>query len=155
MANTAKFIRLKKNINKELQEIERLKDEKDNQPFDSAHPRVLASILHDFYTGMERVFLRITKEIDGELPQGEDWHKEMLINMSLDLEEIRPRVISQALAEKLEEYLRFRHLFRNIYGFVIEKERIKPLWDDFVEVHFTFRKSIKEFEKFLDKLTRS
>lgn len=73
----------------------------------------------------------------------------------MDLEEIRPRVISQELAEKLEEYLRFRHLFRNIYGFVIEKERIKPLWDDFVEVHFAFRKSIKEFEKFLDKLTKS
>jgi len=83
MANTAKFIRLKKNINKELQEIERLKVEKDNQSFDSAHPRVLASILHDFYTGIERIFLRITKEIDGELPQGEGWHKEMLINMSV------------------------------------------------------------------------
>jgi len=47
--------------------------------------------------------------------------------MACPIEGIRGAVISQDLLEKLKEYLRFRHLFRNIYGFELKWERFKNL----------------------------
>ncbi len=40
---------------------------------------------------------------------------------------IRLPVISKDLAATLDEYLGFRHVFRNIYGFELERERLRRL----------------------------
>jgi len=79
--------------------------------------RASASILSDFYMAAERIFKLIVKEIDLELPEGEDWHKKMLRQVAVGLPQIRPPVIEKELFLHLEEYLKFRHLVRNIYGF--------------------------------------
>jgi len=147
-----RFHRLKTNIRKELEFLVKLKTEKDSQVLTTAHPRILASILHDFYTGIERIFLRIAKEIDGKVPGGKDWHKALLVEMTKDLEKLRPPLITIEFSDKLEEYLRFRHLFRNVYGFVIEKERMKPLLEGFDDILEAVGKSVREFEKFIDEL---
>lgn len=41
--------------------------------------RAGGSILHDFYTGIEKIFENIAKEVDRRLPMGEDWHSELSI----------------------------------------------------------------------------
>lgn len=153
MANAGRFLRLKANIEKELNELAKLKDEKDSLDLESAHARTLASVLHDFYTGMERIFSRIAKELEGGMPKGEDWHKELLDDMALELEDVRPAVISEELRENLEEYLRFRHLFRSVYGFVIRGERLKPLLDNFDTILLQFKDSVARFNLFLDNLS--
>ncbi|MBO8129199.1 MAG: hypothetical protein H0Z39_08385 [Peptococcaceae bacterium] len=89
--------------------------------------RVCASVLADFYMAVERIFKLIAKEIDGELPEGEDWHKKLLRQMSIELPEIRLPVINKKLFRQLEEYLKFRHLVRNIYGFQLEYKRFAHL----------------------------
>ena len=76
----------------------------------------MASVLHDFYSGVERVFERIAVELDGELPRGGDWQSQLLNRMEEEVEGVRPRVLTSDLAERLRPFLRFRHLFRNIYG---------------------------------------
>ena len=40
--------------------------------------RAGGSILHDFYTGIEKIFESIAKEVDNRLPMGEEWHSELL-----------------------------------------------------------------------------
>lgn len=47
--------------------------------------RAGGSILHDFYTGIEKIFENIAKEIDHRLPTGEEWHSELLHQMALDI----------------------------------------------------------------------
>ena len=47
--------------------------------------------------------------------------------MTLDIPEVRPAVIDRDLARTLGEYLRFRHVFRNVYGGVLEAERMSSL----------------------------
>lgn len=89
--------------------------------------RARASILHDFYTGAERIFVRIADELNGGVPRGEQWHRQLLQDMALDLPDVRPAVITAELAKELGDYLRFRHVFRNVYGFVLEAERMQPL----------------------------
>ena len=43
--------------------------------------RATASILHDFYSGIERIFERIAVTLDGGLPEGERWHQSLLQQM--------------------------------------------------------------------------
>ena len=70
---------------------------------DFIQTRAAGSILHDFYSGVENLFERIAVNIDGKLPGGKDWHKELLSQMELPLEGIRRAVIRRELAFKLKE----------------------------------------------------
>jgi hypothetical protein len=152
---TQRFIRLRASIENDLKNLEKLKEEKDTLRIEKAHPRILGSILHDFYTGMERIFSRIAEEMEGGLPKGKNWHRELLNDMSIELNNIRPNVITSDLKNSLEEYLEFRHLFRNVYGFELKKERLKVLIDNFDNVFLSFKDSIKGFMKFLERLSSS
>jgi len=115
-----------KNLDKLAGEMETLKGKFINEP-DFIQMRAAGSILHDFYCGIERLFERIAVHIDGDLPKGDNWHMELLSRMVHSLEGVREAVISQDLSTKLKEYLRFRHLFRNIYGFHLRWYRFKNL----------------------------
>ena len=83
--------------------------------------------LHNFYTGCERIFRLIASEVNGGVPQDLDWHKRLLTRVGLEIENIRPAVISSQTRKDLEELLKFRHIVRNLYGFELEPKRIKPL----------------------------
>lgn len=107
--------------------------------------RVFSSILADFYMAVEKIFKIIAKDIDLELPEGDEWHKTMLRQMSVPLPEIRPQVIDKDLFRRLEEYLKFRHLVRNIYGFQLNNERFKHLVEELPEVADSFKKQIYIF----------
>ena len=56
-----------------------------------------------------------------------DRHKRLLNKMTLKIPGLRPAVISKELKEALDEYLRFRHVFRNVYGYLLEWKRMKGL----------------------------
>jgi hypothetical protein len=124
---------LKKLIEIEIENLERLVNENTvltdrftDKP-DFIETRAAGSILHDFYCAVEKIFKRITVYINNDLPDGEDWHIELLLQMASPIEKTRVAIISRELLEKLKEYLRFRHLFRNIYGFELNWERFKDL----------------------------
>ena len=71
--------------------------------------------------------------------------------MTIEIKEVRPQVISEKLAGELDDYLSFRHIFRNIYGFELEGERLDRLSEKFGEISQKFEKEIKEFLKKLKK----
>jgi hypothetical protein len=83
----------------------------------------VAGNLHGFYNGVERIFASVAGEIDGGLPAGSNWHRELLRQMALDVESLRPAVIGLETARRLEEFLRFRYLVRNLYtwSFAVDK----------------------------------
>ncbi|MBC8179686.1 hypothetical protein H8E88_01060 [candidate division KSB1 bacterium] len=141
-------------INKELESINKLADELKKEmenKNEGDNRRVLGSILHDFYNCCERIFRRITNDINGGLIQSEAWHKELLYRMTIEIKGIRPQVISEDLAAELDDYLSFRHVFRNIYGFELRGERLDRLVDKFYSVSNNFSKEIAEFLKTLEK----
>ncbi|MBN2073522.1 MAG: hypothetical protein JW770_06230 [Actinobacteria bacterium] len=109
--------------------------------------RAKGSILHDFYNVCERIFELIAREIDGGITAGEQWHKKLLYQMTIKINNTRPPVISKKLAAELDEYLAFRHLFRNIYGFELESERLDRLVEKFSGVISLFSKEINAFLK--------
>lgn len=107
--------------------------------------RARGSILHDFYGGVERIFVRIAGDLNGGVPRAEQWHRELVGNMTLEIPEVRPAVLDPALAEALGEYLGFRRVFRNVYGFVLEAERLRPLEERLPATLAAFRERIRAF----------
>jgi hypothetical protein len=55
--------------------------------------------LHSLYNGVERIFEWIAGELDGGLPTGPTWHRDLLTQMTLKVEGVRPAVIRPATAQ--------------------------------------------------------
>lgn len=107
--------------------------------------RARGSILHDFYNGIERVFVRIAEELNGGVPKGDQWHRQLLRDMSLEIPGLRLAVIDEDLERSLGDFLRFRHVFRNVYGFALEEQRMRPLEDRLPSVLGALRRQLDEF----------
>ena len=119
-------------IERELKNINSLKLELESCKGNShTIRRAKGSILHDFYNGVERIFELITENINGKTTLNGQWHKRLLYQMTAEIKDIRPIVISNNLAAELDEYLSFRHLFRNIYGFELDSNRLDVLIEKF------------------------
>ncbi|MDP3012275.1 MAG: hypothetical protein Q8N27_06105 [Candidatus Hydromicrobium sp.] len=137
-------------INEELNNIKQLLSELSECKGNSyILRRARGSILHDFYNACERIFELITHRINGGVAVGQQWHKKLLYQMTMNIEDVRPPVISKKLAAELDEYLAFRHLFRNIYGFELESKRLDKLIEKFPD---TVELLFKEINDFLKKL---
>ena len=96
----------------------------------------IATDLTDVYCGIESIFERIANEVDGYLPRGSMWHKNLLEQMTKQRPERQP-VISENTSNQLETLLKFRHKVRNIYGrelryddTFVHAETIGELFDD-------------------------
>lgn len=147
---------LKTEIEKELEGIDRLEYEMTEV---LKHPdttfletRASGSILHDFYSAVEKIFRRIATKIDRDIPTGDDWHTDLLKRMTMPIDSIRPAVISEDLQDQLAEFLRFRHLFRNIYGFKLKWERCKALGTSMGKTLNLFKKEMAGFLEFIDSI---
>jgi hypothetical protein len=120
-----------------------------------AFKRTLGSLLHDFYTRVEKVFQRIALQLDGDLPAGPDWHIQLLRRMITPIDQVRPAVLDRELAQTLEEYLRFRHVFRAVYGFELGKERLRELARGLPQVLDMLETQLGHFLEFLEALDKS
>jgi len=151
-----KIYRVVSEIEEELGNIERLLSElnehQKDEPRNSFYLRAVGSIFHDFYCGVERIFERIAEELNGGIPEGENWHIQLLKDMTLQIEEVRPAVISKELVAELKGYLEFRHRFRNIYGFELEWDKMKGLKETMPGVAERFKREIQDFIEFMKKL---
>lgn len=139
--------RLAAEIEHELTRLEQLREELATAPSadDTFTLRARGSMLHDFYSGIERVFVRIAEELNGGVPQGEQWHRQIVTDMSLEIPGVRPALIDAALAEELADYLRFRHVFRNVYGSLLQAERMRPLEERLPRVLAAFLTQVRTF----------
>ena len=153
-----KLLLLKADIDREMALVERLLEESRNDLSgvggtpSRLEVRGVASVLQDFYSGVERVFERIAVELDGELPRGGDWHSQLLNRMEEEVEGVRPRVLTSDLAERLRPFLRFRHLFWNIGGEQLRWERCTELLAEVDEVWPLFQRQMQEFGGVLGQL---
>jgi predicted nucleotidyltransferase len=111
----------------------------------------LASYLHQFYTGCERILERIAVTVDGSLPGGAFSHANLLAQMSQALPGVRPAVLNEALWLRLQDYLAFRHFFRHAYGYTLEWPRLRPLVTD---MPTTLTELQEQLIAFLDTLQR-
>lgn len=108
--------------------------------------------LHDFYTGLERAFQQIAARVDESVPSGADWHQSLLKQMSIEKPGRRPAVVSTKTYEGLEEYLRFRHVVRNVYAFEFDPGRLERLVQNLEPLFRRTHRELNAFAGFLDQL---
>lgn len=72
---------------------------------------IIAQVLENYYTCLETLFLRISQYFENSLLKNK-WHSDLLDKMILDIEGIRPPVVSSETYKKLRELMRFRHFKR-------------------------------------------
>lgn len=112
---------------------------------DVAAARIVGSILHDLYAAVENIFKVIASRLDRSVPSGEQWHRELVDQMTLDVPGLRSPVISNATASALDPLRGFRHVFRNVYGFHLASERIATLLRSLPEILRVFQADIDRF----------
>jgi hypothetical protein len=111
--------------------------------------------LHSFYTAIESLFQDIARTVDGALPEGANWHQELLLQMSAELKGSRPAVVRRSTRESLDDYRAFRHLVRNVYSFNLRPKRLSDLVDALHPCFSDVRHDLEEFSRFLMTLEES
>jgi hypothetical protein len=117
---------------------------------DSLYLDSVALNLHDFYSGLERIFERVAENIDETKPESLNWHQQILKQMAMEIPKVRPAVISQDLKEELDKYRAFRHIVRNIYAHNFRIDKMKDLMGNIDKVLSELEKELRIFYEFLE-----
>jgi uncharacterized protein YutE (UPF0331/DUF86 family) len=96
----------------------------------------VASLLHNFYNGIENILKQILSSRKTGIPEGPSWHRE-LIELS-----VKNGIISNKVKERLMEYLAFRHFFSHAYALDLYPCRMQPLVAGIVSIFESFKKEI-------------
>lgn len=155
---TNKHLTFVSRIKEELHEIEKLvlralkawdnaKGTADELYLDS-----VALNLHSIYSGIEKIFELIAKNIDSSIPNGDSWHFELLKQMATEIQRVRPPVIKKQIFELLNEYRGFRHIVRNLYTYNISARKLAPLVEDLQTTYNLVKRDIEEFLKLFEEL---
>lgn len=152
-----KYLTLAGRVKSELDDIEEIVAkinngwEKYSKNSDELYLDSVALNLHDYYSAVERIFELIAREIDESIPQGASWHKDLLTQMSIEIKNSRPKVISKESRKIIDEYRGFRHIVRNVYTYKFSSEKIKILVGDLEEANNKLLTEIEDFIDFLEK----
>jgi hypothetical protein len=162
--NESNVIVVRSRLEAELKNIMRLYDslerrnllkpsnERSRKLSDDFTLRAVGSIFHDFYTSIENMFKIVGRYIDRSLPEGPDWHLELLEQMATPITKIRNAVISSYTRDLLNEFRAFRHVFRNVYGFNLIQERLERLLDIFPIAIDQLKNDVYAFIEDLDEI---
>jgi len=109
--------------------------------------------LHGFYAGVERIMQDIARTMEKTLPDGAEWHQDLLLQMSAEIPSIRPAVLSQETRQCLEEYRGFRHVVRNVYTFNLRPARLQELASRLHDCHEAVRRDLEELITLLARIS--
>jgi hypothetical protein len=137
------MVNLKDKVQAEYENIDKLIDElpaKDELPFlQFLELAGVATILHNFYNGIENILKLSLKEKNVPFPNGASWHKELL-KLS-----VNHKIITEATMIKLGEYLAFRHFFNHSYALDLYAEKLEPLVENIRGIYKDFQKDISSY----------
>ena len=106
----------------------------------------VATLLHNFYNGIENILKLIFKAQNIPLPEGKSWHKELLNLAKLN------KIISESTMLQLGEYMAFRHFFSHAYAFDLYADKLEPLVENIRNVYQSFKKDISFYFEIRIKL---
>ena len=113
---------------------------------------VVAYYLHNLYCAFESIFQCIAEVFENQVSDQAGWHAELLRRMTLEIEGVRPRLLSDEAHNSLEELRRFRHLFRSAYHLHLDADRLALVHKKALVLERVYQADIEGFLAFLDSL---
>jgi len=98
----------------------------------------VATLIHNFYNGIENILKQTFQAKSIEIPIGASWHQNLV------LISVKEKIISKQLADKLKEYLAFRHFFSHAYAIDLQPQRIEPLIENILKIFEQFKNEINK-----------
>lgn len=141
----AKLAVLEAELNSHKQEIEKIYAKiklRAANLGDEAAVESLGYQLHNLYCAYEELFQAVAEAFENNVEKGLTWHKELLRRMSVTIEGIRPKLISEEALQLVSELRAFRHFFRHAYAYELDRGKIK----------FVLEKALKLKNIFLEDL---
>ncbi len=89
------------------------------------------------------------------MPEGANWHHDLLRQMATDLADARPAVISEETAAALDEFRRFRHLVRHVYTIHLDPQKMRPLLESLPELWKKVQVELLAAAEYLELLSKS
>ena len=106
------------------------------------------TMLHSFYTEIEKILKLIALDLDKKIPSSESWHRDLLSQMAAATE-ARPAVITNDLVTRLAKLLAFRHLFRGASIALMRWDKLSPLVANVDGVYEETVRELNQFQRFL------
>jgi hypothetical protein len=142
---------LDRTVQRAISQLRKAHDTQDEDFYDA-----VALNLQKFYMGVERLCVEIARQIDQYVPGGVNWHKQILQQMSLAHEPIRPPVLSMKTYEMLDiDYRGFRHVATHLYAFELKANRIDALVEQLPQCFTSFQADILAFCQYLQTLEQN
>ena len=98
------------------------------------------------YSAIESALARIARLLDDSPPDGPDWHQALLTAMALDIEGVRPAVLSKPAQTALRRLLGFRHFFRHAYAVELDGTRLEELREVAISSRAVVLLDLKRFD---------
>ncbi len=109
---------------------------------------LLADILCNTYTCIETILFRISRTFENHLDPNQ-WHKELLRKMYIDIPNIRKAVLSKESYQLLDELRRFRHFKRYYYDFNYDWQRLDYLRGVYEKLFPLINNELSSYNDFL------
>lgn len=132
------------------QKLNKFNPDKINEKTSENQLILIGYYLSGIYSTIEEIFLKVAKEFENKIEDPTKWHAEILNRMSIDIENIRPAIISKKTKNFLDELRKFRHTFRFSYAFELEWEKLLFVVSKWKEGSELFYKDIQVFMRYLD-----
>lgn len=113
---------------------------------------ILGYYLHVLYGLFENLFVQIAERFGNHTGDTTQWHTQLLKRMTLDIQSIRPPVISQEAYISLNELRGFRHLFRNAYLLQFDPDRLNLVLREALKLKSIYEAEVNTFLDFLEQL---
>jgi len=131
-------------IDKQFDEFSSYFKNMDYETPDLEQTTIMAAILHSFYTGLENIFIMISKKVDGFTPSSVKSHQELLDFVHENTSN-REAIINEETFLILNEYMKFRHVFRHGYSFQLKWEKMKSLAVNLFDTWDNVKEQLVEF----------
>lgn len=138
-------------IEQTLSELSILRTQFTSDQVDNIQKAALGTFLMNFYVGIENMIKRICKVYYQKVPMGRSWHKELL-ELSFQPPKGKLPIFDKSLAEKLNPYRGFRHVFISGYGFKLKIELMQSLVNDIVSLWAVIKTAVNQFLDSLENI---
>lgn len=101
--------------------------------------------LHNFYGAIEDLLQLVAAAFENSIADSGRWHTQLVWRMTLEIEGVRPPLLTEETAQLMQELRAFRHFFRHAYGAGLDYERVQENLDRARQLKPLLQRDVEQF----------